>query len=388
VPIDIADPRTFPERVDPAHAPLIELAEASLAATSAARADAIDRTLTTALAEWLESGDALLLADLIAAAPSVAIARQLWRRLIDAWSVASRGSAADGVAATLFAVPVVVIAGSQSTLETPASVPGIGGVLSDTARLAAILLEHRALAGNEAFGLADALVAADAIDVSRLSELLTWQRLARKRDAMARDLPPAPIAVQPGQQSVHLRFLIGTTLAAPEADVLAATNGAGWAMPLAKELARQLALPEVSVLALPRAPQSPPAALQQGRAAQREVGAQLFASNAIRNLRARVGEPAAVISSHRSDAAPGGGELRLSLSSPFDPRQAEGFRCPLFPTDRVGDVASMLFDLLRDCRVADVRMLPGVHPDRDPQTGMTLLFKSDAVAAAEHSSLH
>jgi len=385
--IDIADPRAFPEQAEPSHAPLIELAEASLAATSAARADAIDRTLTTALAERLESGDALLLADLIAAAPSVAIARQLWRRLIDAWGVASRRSAADEVAATLFAVPVVVIAGSQSTVDAPAPVPAVAGVLSDTARLAAILLEHRALAGNEAFGLADALVAADAVDIPRLSELLAWQRLAGRRETVARDLPPTPIAVQPSQQSVHLRFLIGTTLAAPEVDVLAATDGAGWAMPLAKELARQLALPEVSVLALPRAPQSPPVALQQGRAAQREVGAQLFASNAIRGLRARVGEPAAVISAHRSIAAPGGGELRLSLSSPFDPRQAEGFRCPLFPTDRVGDVASMLFDLLRDCRVADVRMLPGVHPDRDPQTGMTLLFKPEAVAA-EHTSLH
>jgi len=329
----------------------------------------------------------LLLAGLIAAAPSVAIARQLWRRLIDAWGVASRRSAADGVAATLFAVPVVVIAGSQSTVDAPAPVPAVAGVLSDTARLAAILLEHRALAGNEAFGLADALVAADAVDIPRLSELLAWQRLAGRREPVARDLPPAPIAVQPGQQSVHLRFLIGTTLAAPEVDVLAATDGAGWAMPLAKELARQLALPEVSVLALPRAPQSPPVALQQGRAAQREVGAQLFASNAIRGLRARVGEPAAVISAHRSVAAPGGGELRLSLSSPFDPRQAEGFRCPLFPTDRVGDVASMLFDLLRDCRVADVQMLPGVYPDRDPQTGITLLFKPEAVAA-EHTSLH
>ena len=387
MPVDIADPRTFPERAEPSHAPLIELAEASLAATSAARADAIDRTLTTALAKRLESGDALLLADLIAAAPSVAIARQLWRRLIDAWGVASRRSAADEVAATLFAVPIVVIAGSQSTVDTPASVPGVAGVLSDTARLAAILLEHRALAGNEAFGLADALVAADAIDIPRLSELLAWQQLAGRRETVARDLPPAPIAVQPGQQSVHLRFLIGTTLAAPEVDVLAATDGAGWAMPLAKELARQLALPDVSVLALPRAPQSPPAALQQGRAAQREVGAQLFASNAIRGLRARVGEPAAVISAHRCVAAPGGGELRLSLSSPFDPRQAEGFRCPLFPTDRVGDVASMLFDLLRDCRVADVRVLPDVHPDRDPQTGMTLLFKPEAVVA-EHTSLH
>jgi hypothetical protein len=387
VPIDIADPRTFSERAEASHTPLIELAEAGLAATSAACADAIDRTLTAALAERLESGDALLLAELIAAAPSVAIARQLWRRLIEAWGVASRGAAADGVAATLFAVPVVVIAASQSTVDS-AFVPSIAGVLSDTARLAAILLEHRALAGNESFGLADALVAADTVDISRWSELLAWQRLAGRREPAERDLPPAPIAMQPGQQSVHLRFLIGTTLAAPEIDVLAATDGGGWAMPLAKELARQLALPEVSVLALPRAPQSPPAALQQGRAAQREVGVQLFASNAIRRLRAAVGEPSAVISAHRSIAAPGGGELRLSLSSPFDPRQAEGFRCPLFPTDHAGDVASMLIDLLRDCRVADVRVLPGVHPDRDPQTGMTLLFKADALAATEQTSLH
>ena len=156
----------------------------------------------------------------------------------------------------------------------------------------------------------------------------------------------------------------------------------------AQEPVPETPVPEISVLALPRAPQSPPAALLQGRAAQREVGVQLFASNAIRKLRAAVGEPSAVISAHRCAAAPGGGELRLSLSSPFDSRQAEGFRCPLFPTDHVGDVASMLIDLLRDCRVADVRALPGVHPDRDPQTGMPLLFKSDAFAAAEQTPLH
>jgi len=388
VPIDIADPRTFPDGAEPAFSRLIELAEASLAASSAGRSDAIGRTLTTALAERLESGDALLLADLFAAAPSVAIARQLWRCLIDAWGVASRSGAADGVAATLFALPVVVIAGSQSPVDNPVPVPSVAGVLSDTASLAAILLEYRALAGNEAFGLADTLIAADAIDIPRLSALLAWQRLAGTGEALAHDLPPTPIAVQPGQQSVHLRFLMGTTLASPEVDVLAASERAGWAMPLAKELARQLAVPEVSVLALPRAPQSPPAALQQGRAAQREVGAQLFASNAIRKLRAAVGEPSAVISAHRSVAAPGGGELRLSLSSPFDPRQAEGFRCPLFPTDRAGDVASMLLDLLRDCRIADIRTLPGVHADRDPQTGLTLLFKPDAVAATEHTSWH
>ena len=34
----------------------------------------------------------------------------------------------------------------------------------------------------------------------------------------------------------------------------------------------------------------------------------------------------------------------MSLSSAFDPRQAEGFRCPLFPTETAGDVK---FDDLR-----------------------------------------
>jgi hypothetical protein len=383
---EISDPRTHGDRVESAHAPLIELAEASLAASSSARADAIDSTLTAALAERLESGDAPLLAELIAAAPSVAVARQLWRRLIDAWRAASRSDAADGIAATLFAMPVVVIVGSQPSEAAPQT-PRVTGVLPDTARLAEILREHGALARNDSFGLANVLVEADAVDLPRWSELLAWQRLAGKGESPERDLPPTPVEVQPGQQSVHLRFMIGTALAAPEVDVLAVADRNMWAMPLAQELARQLAVPGASVLALPRVPQSPPAALQQGRVAQREIGVQLFTSNAIRKLRSATGEPAAVISAHRSVAAPGGGELRLSLSSPFDPRQAEGFRCPLFPTDRVGDVVTMLVDLLRDCRIADVRLLPGVHPDRDPQTGMTLLFKSDALAAAP-ASLH
>jgi hypothetical protein len=284
-------------------------------------------------------------------------------------------------------MPVVIVAASQAADGTPASAPSIAGVLSDTARLVAILREHRALAGNESFGLADVLAASDALDLTRLGALLASQRLAAERDSDRPDLLPASITLQPGQQSVHLRFLLGTALAAPSVDVLADAGAMSWAMPLAQELARQLTAPGLSVLALPRAPQSPPAALQQGRSAQREVGAQLFASNAIRKLRAAVGEPSAVISAHRSAAAPGGGELRLSLSSAFDPRQAEGFRCPLFPTDRIGDVVTMLVDLLRDCRIADVRVLPGVHPDRDPQTGMTLLFKADA-SAAMPSALH
>jgi len=44
-------------------------------------------------------------------------------------------------------------------------------------------------------------------------------------------------------------------------------------------------------------------------------------------------------------------------------------------------VVKMLQDLLRDCRVDTVHVLPGLHADRDPVTGLTLLFKGDALPA-------
>ena len=95
-----------------------------------------------------------------------------------------------------------------------------------------------------------------------------------------------------------------------------------------------------------------------------------------------------MISAHRCPDVPSGGEIRLSLSSAFDPRQAEGFRCPLFPSDSVDELVATLLELLRDCRVGDVRVLAGVHADRDPGTGLTLLFKGDALPAAEQASIH
>ena len=40
------------------------------------------------------------------------------------------------------------------------------------------------------------------------------------------------------------------------------------------------------------------------------------------------------------------------------------------------EVAAMLVRRLRDCRVADVRVVRGVHDDVDPVTGVPLFFKS------------
>jgi len=383
--ISVPDPRVFPpvESATAEERALYTLAETSLAADSQQLADQCDRELRLAFARVLE-GDGAKLAALVSHAPSVAVTRHLWRALDSVW----RAEASPGLVVTVFALPVVIVAG----VEAGRGGYSLSGVLREPQRLVAILNEHGALRGNRNFAFADVLVAADAIDIARLPEIRAWQRLP---DALAPgagligiDLAPAPIDVPAGGEAVHLRFVVGTAIAAPQADLLTDPDVGRWGIPFAQALGRTFAADGASVLVLPRAPQRLLPAVAAGRSAQREVSAQLFASNAIRRFRGTVGEPSAVISAHRAPDTPGGGELRLSLSSPFDSRGAEGFRCPLYPLDRVDDVVAMLVTLLRDCRITDIRTLAGIHADRAPDLGSTLLFKPDTIPATAHVTVH
>jgi len=381
-PVAIADPRFFPDpdAATPEVAALYRQAEASLAAHTGRDADAADRALRIALASRL-AGDGARLAVVVAGAPSVAVARHLWRLLDGLCHPAS--SPAGGVAVTVFAIPVVIVAGIEGA-TTGGTLPG---VLPNPEALAAILRDHAALSGNRTFALANALVGIDAIDVARLPELLAWGKLPEAPSALqapgaasaGHTLAPSPIPLVPGREAVSLRFVVGTALANAGVDLLVDATVGKWGIPFTRALGLQIGQTGVPVLALPRAPQRLLPAVQQGRAAQREVSAQIFVGNALRRLRAAVGEPAAVISAHRAPGAPGGGELRLSLSASLEPRDAEGFRCPLYLLDRAADVAAMLVQLLHDCRVTDVRVLAGVHPDLDPGTGLRLLFKPDTI---------
>jgi hypothetical protein len=377
----LADPRTFPQLATASaeDAAIHALAAACLVAPTGQAAAAARAELLASLERRLRgSGEAL--ASLFAGSPSVAVTRLLWRTLDDAWRGATLG-AKDGIALTLFAVPLVVIVGAN---EAPAE-GSIAGVLRDAGALSALLEAGEGLAGSRSVSFAPVLLEAEAIDYARLPGLLASQHVCGQASTDAArpagSLAAAPIVVRAGSERAHLRFLLGSAVAAPGIDLLGRAAALRWAMPFAQELARQLASPQATVLALPRALQNPLRALRDGRAAQREVSAQLFASNALRALRTRAGEPVAVLSAHRAADAPGGGELRVSLSSPLEPRDAEGFRCPLFALDRVADVAKMLVDLLVDCRVTDVRLLRGVHPDRAPEARMPLLFKPDTIPA-------
>jgi hypothetical protein len=376
-PLDLAaavpDPRQFPAVPAAADQPLYRLAAESLDASTRLAAQEIEAQLSRDLAARLAADDPQL-ARLIDGAPSVAIARHLWR-LIDRLCAELTGG--ETLAVSVFALPLVLVAGIAAN-RGEATLPG---VLPDVDAVAQLLRRHGALAGNQSIAFANVLAGAEALDLARLPEILAWQRLPGVLDGAAppRAVRPSPIRVGAGSESVHLRFLLGTALARPGAALFDARTTEPWGMPLAQALGRELAAANVSLLALPRPPGRPLVALDDGRNAQREVSAQLFASNAIRKLRASVGEPGAVISAHRSPGVRAGGELRLSLSSPFEPRDAEGFRCPLFATDRVGDVVAMLVRLLQDCRVADIRLLDGVHPDRVAGTTHPLLYKPETI---------
>ncbi len=368
---DIDDPRVWSAAASPKATEVHALAAASLGAATGEASDRLDADIVLRLRALLDTDDGGALAEVFATAPGAAVYRHLWRLLTRAES-ASDG---DALRATVFALPVVIVAGLAEGASGTATLPA---VLADPGILAALLREHGALAGNRTFALGDALVDAETLALAHLPRLLARRTLAATVPPPL-DLAPAPIALAAGHESVHLRFVVGVAMAAPGVDLVASASTQGWGIPLTQALGAQIAVAGTTVLALPHAPQRLVMAAQTGRALQREVSAQVFAGNALRKFRASVGEPSAVISAHRVAGAPGGGELRLSLSSPFDPRDAEGFRCPLYAADRTADVVQMLATLLADCRVGDVRVLPGVHADRDPATDVPLLFKADAL---------
>lgn len=387
------DPRIFRDRRDASaqEQHWYALAAGGLAASTGDDAALADAKLRQSLGETIaENASALDAA--ITHAPSPAIARHLWRQLDHAWRELPPGSG-PGLAITLFAIPLVIVAG-----VTAGGDGVLPGVLADTAAVAAILRSGLALAGNETFALGNALVPAHALGIARLTQWHALRSLppddgpgapVRPASFSSSFLAPAPMRVTAGSEAAHLRFLVGSALAAAGADLTADHNNIStWGASLTRELSAQIAAPGLSVLALPRSPARPLPAYHQGLSAQREVSAQLFATNAIRKLRASVGEPSAVISAHRCEDAPGGGELRLSLSSPFEPREAEGFRGPVYAIERVADVVAMLVDLMRDCRVTDIRLLAGVHPDRAPGSGMPLLFKPETIPGGDGALLH
>jgi hypothetical protein len=370
----LPDPRAFPIYVGSPVNPLIDLALASLAAELGVIQEKRDTDLRERMARLLAASDTAEIADALVRAPSLAVQRHITRTLASAHVEAGRARGDGALPATVFALPVVIVAGNPSPVTLPGALPAIDAFV-------ALMKTHGALRGNLTFSLSNALAAGSAFALDQLPASLDWWALQADRQVRVERVP---MAVPANQESVFLRFIIGTALAGAGVDLLTENDTGKWGMPFTQTFAQQLGGGSLSLLALPRPPRTPLAALFQGLAAQREVSMQLFATNAIRKFRSSVGEPEAVISAHRTAQ---GGEVRLSLSNPFDEKGAEGFRAELHATDRAQEVAVAMQDLLRECNVASVTVLADVFPDMDSATKLPMLFRADALEGAASKAL-
>lgn len=340
----IPDPRHYAEglRVDR----LAALASRSIHADAAAQV-----LLRDEINACVEQGRDEMLADALRAAPSRGAYRALWDEMCHA---ADGGFGAPGALRTqVFAVPIVLVAGARTAVTVP-------GILPDGAEIERLLDAHGALGATRNFGLSNALCTSEALERIGPGAVRRWSSGWAAGAVSADAIQPAEIHVRPGREQAHLRFLVGAGLTAHDAPHLAPPPDAigAWGIALTRVLARQLAQPGLSLLPLPRPPAPLLRAVHAGRSAQLQVAFDLFTSNALRDFRASIGEPTVVVYACRSHA--GGAEVRVSMSSVLDDTQIEGFCWPLHPLDDVDAVVAGIVQLLHECRVDDVRLLPVV----------------------------
>lgn len=307
--------------------------------------------LHAAIAAACAAGDDAAIRAALAAAATPAQYAQLWEAVCDTAHHAAGNGEGDPAAlvARVFALPLVIVTGGRKPLQ-------LGGALPDIAAVNELFLQKGVLGKTQNFGIGNALCALETLELVLPSEVYAWTDAA---GAARRELPPSPVANGEPGEMVHLRFLIGAGIAAASEPALTetASNIGAWGMPLTKLLAGQLAQAGAEVLPMARPPADLLRSVHAGRTAQLETACNLFAANAVRKFRTTGGEPVAILSAHDN------GELRLTLSEPFDDQMLEGFSWPLHPLDDIAGITAMMTVLLDDCRIVRVEIAPRVLPE-------------------------
>jgi hypothetical protein len=318
--------------------------------------------LRRAIGCCLEQGDEPRLERLFAAAEDATTYRVLHDAL--ARSIDIPPESPHGAIARSFAIPIVFVAAASQ----PATVRAR---LVDIEAIRALFARSGALGPTRNFGVSNALCTLEALEA--LSPVAIY-RSTRDMDpaSIGAALPPQDLVLTPKGEQTHLRFLVGAGLTSRDVPGFTETaaNISAWGRELASLLQTQLAVSGVQLLALPRPPKDLVSAPHAGRHAQLETALNLFASNGVRRLRMAVGDPVVIVSAHE------GGDVRITLSSPFAPEMAEGFTWPLHPLDDLAALETAVCDLFVEIRLGDVRIAPRVLEAVRP-SGVPLYPRSD-----------
>ena len=270
--------------------------------------------------------------------PNSISAGRVARRVGDAALTANRTDSAFRL--DLFIMPVILVIGSQkrNTVST---------ILRDVSALSQMLERLGVLAHCKNFGLANCLTDYESLHQYPLD---SW-RLAGQYDQLknmaALDFPDLPIDVLSGSEAAHLRFLCGVALSPVSAPSIFESAGdiGRWGIKFAEAVSAQLSTADCSVLALPRPPRPLIRSLEEGYWAVREVGFQLFASNAINHSRLKFGEPDISIDSSA------GGKVLVRLSSLFDESFDRTYDFPVAPYESHDQALETIDQFFRDIGV-------------------------------------
>lgn len=327
---NLTDPRRYG---DGSARPLAQLAERDDAAS-----------LRQAVSDALAAGRDDDIRGAYAAVGSAASYRRLWEAAAAAIDAPPAGAA---VVTRVFAMPWLMVCGTRAAATLPCVFP-------DAGELARVMEEAGALGANRNLGFANALCAVETLEHIPPSALRAWNT-----GGGARDCPPSPIVLAPGDESVHLRFLLGAAVSPPEAPGIAETAAhiGTWGIKATRVMTKLLAQPGVDVLPVPRPPASIMKAAYAGRSAGLEAAFNLFLSNTLRRFRLKVGDPSLILSTHA------GGELRATLHSPFDEGLTEGYRWPLHPLDDLAGIVAGMTDFAGECRILNIETVPVILPD-------------------------
>jgi hypothetical protein len=333
---------TDPRRFDTGRQSLLNDASAQIAAATSDEHKRLSSRLSLRLAKILEQGDERSVREALASSPSSSACCALQDALEQALTPDRR---VGGVNVQVFAIPVLFVVGGASSAS-------INGVVPDAGEIRALFEAAGALGHCRNFGFSNTLT-----DLGSL-ENIPWPTLyaithSEQWDGLeVLDLPPAAISVTANQENVHLRFLVGAALTPADAPGFVESAGdiGRWGMELTKLLGRQLGSQDVSLLAIPRPPRPIVHAVKEGWHEARELGFQLFLSNALRQARMRTGEPDVLITTC-SDSS-----IRIRLSSPFDDLLDQTYVWPLAASDDFDNIANGIFALLDEARVERIEV--------------------------------
>lgn len=349
--MSLPDPRNYP----PVNVrnPLIRQIMSLLTEHDVQAVDAKRTELRSQISDLLLTGDHGALNAALLQAPALEAWQTLWQFLRE---VVEAAPAHTGPYATLFAIPVIIVAGSSKGAS-------LSGEINNTDSILQVLRQHGVIAADALVSIAPGLLSAETLSTISPAQLQQWKEtLAESLKSNLLNpfgLETTPVFVK--EESAWLRYIVGAAIQTEEAAPAIRLGGVvnTWGTALAQVLSDALKTGDATVLAIPRAPQSWLAAQETGRTLLQETRLQLLASSAIRAIRSKARTPIAVIAAHDND------EIRITLCSQEDPERWQGFVWPLTAGDRVEQISNFAQTLFQDCQVADIRVIEQIQPDRD-----------------------